>query len=226
MGENRVAARTHEVRAAIFHGLGQGYNGAIRLDSPSYDHDPMSSIINFQRCALLSLLFLAAVAAGGAPIESQSADTKTQAEAKEQKPRVIIGRVEWVVLQDVHLRMKARIDTGAGVSSLHAKILEIKQTPEGERVRFQVQDAKGATKTMERPIVDWLNIKVMGSDERSRRPVVRLDICLGGKKLEGRVNLNDRSSYLYPMLIGRNLLKTGKFLVDPGAIYLQDPGCE
>jgi hypothetical protein len=186
----------------------------------------MSSIIKFQRCALLSLLFLAAVTAGGAPIESQPADAQKPAEAKEDKPRVIIGRVEWVVLQDVHLRMKARIDTGAGVSSLHAKILEIKQTPEGERVRFQVQDAKGATKTMERPIVDWLNIKVMGSDERSRRPVVRLDICLGGKKLEGRVNLNDRSSYLYPMLIGRNLLKTGKFLVDPGAIYLQDPGCE
>lgn len=175
---------------------------------------------------MISLFCCAVLAASGAPVESQPADSKAPAAAKEVRPRVIIGRVEWVVLQDVHLRMKARIDTGAGVSSLHAKILEVKQTPEGERVRFEVQDAKGEKKILERPIIDWLNIKVMGSEERSRRPVVRLDICLGGKKLEGRVNLNDRSSYLYPMLIGRNLLRTGKFLVDPSDTFMQKPGCE
>lgn len=178
----------------------------------------MMSALNQYRGLRASLVCVAALTAG------TRADA--QQEQKEVKPRVIIGRVEWVVLQDVHLRMKARIDTGAGVSSLNAKILEIKQTPEGERVRFQVQDAEGMKKTLERPIEDWLNIKVMGSEERSRRPVIRMDICLGGKKLEGRVNLNDRSSYLYPVLIGRNLLKTGKFLVDPSSLYLQEPGCE
>lgn len=194
----------------------------------------MNSTLTLHRLMLLSLSLLAAVTVDGAPSETRqlakdasNAKTETIEQApKEAQPRITIGRVEWVVLQDVHLRIKARIDTGAGVSSLNAKILEIKQTPEGERVRFQVQDAKGMKKTLERPVVDWLNIKVMGSNERSRRPVVRIDVCLGGKKLEGRVNLNDRSSYLYPMLIGRNLLKTGKFLVDPSGLYLREPGCE
>jgi hypothetical protein len=39
------------------------------------------------------------------------------------------------------------------------------------------------------------------------------------------VNLNDRSNYLYPMLVGRNLLNTGKFLVDPSKKYLEEPDC-
>jgi hypothetical protein len=181
----------------------------------------MNTIPSMKRLVLVALLFfsLSGHTAIGAP-------TPPEPSAASEKPRIVIGRVEFVVLQDVHLRLKARIDTGAGVSSVHAKILEIKQAPDGERVRFQVQDAEGRTKTLERAIVGWANIKVMGTDKKNRRPIVRLDICLGGKKLEGRVNLNDRSNYLYPMLIGRNLLNTGKFLVDPGALYLKEPGCE
>ncbi len=185
----------------------------------------MDAIPPARRILLSGLLCLLGSTAQGAPQTPEMPPTPRPAAAPE-KPRVTLGRVEFIVLQDVHLRLKARIDTGAGVSSVHAKILEIKQTPEGERVRFQVEDAEGHKKILERPIVGWLNIKVMGREERNRRPIVRLDICIGGKKLEGRVNLNDRSNFLYPMLIGRNLLNTGKFLVDPSQLYMQEPGCE
>lgn len=149
------------------------------------------------------------------------------AAAKPAKPRIILGRIEYIVLQDVHIKLKARIDTGAGLSSLHVKILEITKTPEGqERIRFQIADGQGGHKTLSRKIVDWANIKVMGSEERNRRPIVRLDVCIGGKQIEGRVTLSDREGFLYPMLIGRNLLNTGKFLVDPSAKYRREPGCE
>ena len=176
----------------------------------------MIKLSSFERFILLAVAGFAARAADGAP----------EPAAVPEKPRIIVGRVEFVVLQDVHIRLKARIDTGAGVSSVDAKILEIKQTPDGERVRFQIKDGHGGTKTLEREIIDWANIKVLGSDRRNRRPVVIMDVCLGGKKLEGRVNLNDRSNFLYPVLIGRNLLNTGKFLVDPDATHLREPGCE
>jgi hypothetical protein len=171
------------------------------------------------------------VAIGAAPdaknvAPPKKAATKAKAAAKPDKPRVIVGRVENVVLEDVHLKMKARIDTGAGVSSVHAKILEITQTDDGEYVRFQLEDAEGNKQTLKRKVVSWLNIKVMGSEERNRRPTVRLDVCIGGKKLKGRVNLNDRSNFIYPMLVGRNLLNMGKFLVDPSATFLQKPDCE
>ena len=54
---------------------------------------------------------------------------------------------------------------------------------------------------------------------------VRLDVCLAGKRLEGRVNLADRSRFLYPALIGRNLLETGGFLVDSEQTFTREPGC-
>ena len=185
----------------------------------------MNTIPWVQRFVLVVLLCLNVHTTSGAPPASEKPAAPEQAAASE-KPRIVIGRIEFVVLQDVHLKLKARIDTGAGVSSVHAKILEIKQTPEGERVRFQVADAEGRTKTIERKIVGWANIKVMGTDRMNRRPIVKMDVCLGGKKLEGRVNLTDRSAFLYPVLIGRNLLNTGKFLVDPSATHLKEPGCE
>ncbi|MGE3240640.1 MAG: ATP-dependent zinc protease [Pirellulales bacterium] len=177
-------------------------------------------------CLLLCLIAIAAAAAEPAtpPAESKTESAKEKKSAK--KPRVILGRIEYVVLRDVDVKLKARIDTGAGVSSVHAKILEIKKTDQGEQVHFEITDGDGKAKPLWRDVVGWANIKVMNSSERSRRPIVRLDVCIGGKKLVGRVNLNDRGEFLYPMLIGRNLLNTGKFLVDPSKKYLRDPDCK
>jgi len=122
-------------------------------------------------------------------------------------------------MQDVGMKLKARIDTGAGISSIDAKIVEIKRA--GEKVVFQIKDDEGKIKSIERTIVEWAEIK--GKD--TKRPVVRMDFCLGGKRLEGRINLADRSMFLYPVLIGRNILKIGDFLIDPRKEFMEKPGC-
>lgn len=141
--------------------------------------------------------------------------------------RVIIGRVENVMMQDVGMKLKARIDSGAGVSSIAAKILRVEpfEDGKGERVIFNLSNDVGETKSVRRKIVSWAEIKVKGSDARVRRPVVTLDICLGGKKLEGRFNLADREGFLYPVLVGRNILTTGDFLIDPKRTFMEHPGC-
>jgi hypothetical protein len=53
-----------------------------------------------------------------------------------------------------------------------------------------------------------------------------MDMCLAGKKLEGRFNLANRDDFLYPVLVGRNLLKTGDFLIDPKRKFVEEPGCK
>ena len=186
----------------------------------------MGSMQPVQYLIVLVILAVAAPVARTAPPEPAAAPAVVKKLRPDDKPRVILGRVEYAVLQDIHVKIKARIDTGAGISSVHAKVLELKPTDAGERVRFQIDDGQGNTKELWRNVVGWANIKVMGSDQKNRRPIVRLDVCIGGKKLEGRVNLTDRGEFLYPMLIGRNLLNTGKFLVDPSKTYLQEPGCD
>jgi hypothetical protein len=179
-------------------------------DSVTGSQSIMGNIIRAALCVILSSL----VFAGSASAEERSGCDNSE---------TIIGRVEYVVMQDVGTKLKARIDTGAGISSIDAKIVEIKRATNGsgEKVVFQIKDDEGKIKSIERKIVEWTEIK--GKD--TKRPVVRMDFCLGGKRLEGRINLADRSMFLYPVLIGRNILKTGDFLIDPRKKFMEKPGC-
>jgi len=147
----------------------------------------------------------------------------------ERSPRVIIGRIEDAVLQDYDLSFKARIDSGAGLSSVNAKIIKIKEPTEAGklgRVIFEISDAKGNKRRMDKEIIQWANIKHKGTVGFDKRPMVILDVCLGGKQIQGRVNLADRSQFLYPMLIGRNMLNAGDFLIDPAQTYMSHPHCK
>ena len=141
--------------------------------------------------------------------------------------RVIIGRVENVLMQDVGMQVKARIDTGAGVSSINAMNIRVEPTEDGrgEIAHFDLTDDRGRTRNIRRPIVDWASIKIKGGDATIRRPVVIMDICLAGKKIEARFNLADRQHFLYPVLVGRNTLKTGDFLIDPKRKFMEKPDC-
>lgn len=152
------------------------------------------------------------------------------AEAREPiriKGRPVVGWVEKVKLQDVDLTLKARMDTGAGLSSVHASIIKVIPPSDGrkERIIFQISDNKNTTRTLEREVIEYVNIKKKGEKGFIPRPVVRLDFCLGGKQIEGRVNLADREEFLYPLLIGRNILKTGDFLIDATRTFTHAPGC-
>jgi hypothetical protein len=142
--------------------------------------------------------------------------------------RPIIGAVEYVDLDDAGLIVKARIDTGAGLTSINAEIVDIRPPVDGkpERVVFRVVDKQATKKTLVRDVVEWVNIKKKGGTGFIKRPVVRLDFCLGGKRIEARANLADREDFLYPVLIGRNVLVTGNFLVDPKRTFMHDPGCD
>jgi hypothetical protein len=129
---------------------------------------------------------------------------------------------------DADIEQRARIDTGAGVASVDATILRIvkgNRSSRPDHVVFSLEDGRGSTKTVEREIVDWVRIKNRGARGSTRRPVVTMTICLAGKIVEDRMNLADRQGFIYPILIGRNFLKAGRFLVDSGASYTCAPGC-
>ncbi len=140
----------------------------------------------------------------------------------------VIGRVENVGLVDAGLIYKSRIDTGAGVTSLHVEKLTIeKAEKKGEKdyVSFVLKDKRGKVKTLRRPIYEWARIKGKGEEEYYKRPVVKMRICIGDTIIRGRVNLADRGRFLYDLLVGRNMLKGGKFMVDPRRKFTAKPSC-
>jgi hypothetical protein len=141
--------------------------------------------------------------------------------------RRTLGRVERVYLVEPGVVMKARIDTGARSTSADAIILEFIPGEAGgrERVRFHLRDHNRENQILEREVIRWTLIKGKGTDQMIRRPVVELALCIGGKRLQGPVNLADRSGFLYPVLVGRDFLVRGRFLVDPAALHTAPPDC-
>lgn len=128
------------------------------------------------------------------------------------KEKVLIGRIEWVILPELKLKHKARIDTGAKTTSLHAvNIEEVEQR--GELfVKFQTLDSEGKIVEVVRK-VDATQKVSNTSGFVSKRYVIKEKIKIGNIEREILINLNDRSSMEYKFLVGRNLL-LGRFIVD------------
>ena len=131
--------------------------------------------------------------------------------------KITIGLVEEIILLPWGVKIPARIDTGAAVSSLDVRELTVKE----KTAEFSLPPKYGGTR-ISVPVVGWQ--KVRSAESRERRPIVEIDLCVGPKKLRARVNLNDRSQVQYPFLIGRNILKEN-FVVDCMKEHCNPPSC-
>lgn len=139
--------------------------------------------------------------------------------AEEPRPdgKLSIGVEEEVMLLPWGVKLPARVDTGAAMTSLDARNLVVK----GNVAEFQLPERYGGLR-LSLPVVGWKGVR--SAEHRERRPVVELEICLGPKRLKVRANLNDRSLVKYPMILGRNVLSQG-FVVDCDCVNLLPPTC-
>lgn len=128
------------------------------------------------------------------------------------KTPTTIGRAEFVNLPDVGLeKVPARIDTGARTSAIWASDIH-------------EHDGKLAFKLFG-PDSDLYSGETLSTADYSRRLVasstghveerytVKLRVTLGGRKIRATFTLANRATQVYPMLVGRNILR-GKFIVD------------
>ena len=139
-------------------------------------------------------------------------------------PRTL-GWIEWAWLEPDHARLKAKLDTGARTSSLHALAIERYARDGRDWVRFEVPLAPRAGRVLrlERPLLREANIKTHGETTVSR-PVVEVALCVGGLTFTTPVTLTDRSRFNYPLLLGRRAL-AGRAQVDVAQTFLHDDGC-
>ena len=136
----------------------------------------------------------------------------------------VIGGIENVAINGSDFIVRAKIDTGAKNSSLHAEEYELLDRDSGQWVRFWVTDKKGKTIVLEKRIVRIVKIKRKGA-ELQPRPVIELDVCIGEVRKRVQVNLVDRGKFNYPMLIGRTFLNN-HFIVDVDKKYTIKPNCK
>jgi len=128
------------------------------------------------------------------------------------KEKVLIGRIEWVDLPDFKIRQRARIDTGAKTTSMHAlNVVEVQQ--QGELfVKFQTTDSDGKLIELTRK-VDTTQKVANTAGFITKRYVIKEKVRMGSIEKDILVNLNDRSNMEYKFLVGRNFL-LGRFVVD------------
>ncbi len=168
--------------------------------------------------ALLSVFLVVPVAPSMAQAVKKSTVNNNQL--------VIMGWVEYVYLQDLNGRLKAKLDTGATTSSMRAEVLKILNEKDEEKssVIFQIIDAEGATKTVQRKLIRWVRIKGK-SGQFQRRPVVEMDFCIAGHPVRSEVNLAPRADFVYPILVGRNMLRSANIIVDPARTFTAHAHC-
>jgi hypothetical protein len=128
-----------------------------------------------------------------------------------------VGWREWVALPSIGVPwLKAKIDTGARSSSLHA--FDVAEFDRGGMpwVRFVVHPWQGSTADatpVELPVHDRRRVR-SSSGHVQERIVVLLDLVLGGREVTAEVTLSNRDRMGFRMLVGREALRQG-FVVDP-----------
>ncbi len=134
----------------------------------------------------------------------------------------IIGKKEWCALPDLGLpALKARIDSGARTSALHAFNLVTEKDSDEEWVRFDIhpiQKNRKITRQCTARIIDRRSIK-SSSGHAEKRIVIATPLTLGAQTWEIEVTLTNRDQMGYRMLIGRQAMQ-GRVLIDPAAAYM------
>lgn len=136
--------------------------------------------------------------------------------------RRTIGWREWVALPGLGIAaIKAKVDTGARTSALHAFSVEPFEA-EGERmVRFGIHPLQKRDDVVcycTAPVADRRWVSDSGG-HRELRWIIMTPLRLGGMEWPVELTLTNRDSMLFRMLLGRTGMARN-FLIDPGASYL------
>lgn len=133
----------------------------------------------------------------------------------------MIGWREWVSLPELGIRaVKAKIDTGARSSSLHAFDVESFRRRGRTFVRFKVHPLQRQTRTTvstEAEVLEFRHVK-SSSGHAAERPVILTEVELLGKRWPIELTLANRDEMGFRMLLGREAVRR-RFLVDAGHSY-------
>ena len=139
----------------------------------------------------------------------------------EKVSKIVVGSEEWCAFPSLGIPMiKARVDSGAKTSSMHAFNIQ-KFRRDGESwVSFEVHPLQNDRRTVircERPVIDKRIVK-SSSGVSETRYVISATIKAGSEAWDIELTLANRDSMGYRMLLGREAM-SGRMLVDPSLSF-------
>jgi len=141
---------------------------------------------------------------------------------KPKKKYPVIGWREWVNLPALGLEhVKAKIDTGARTSALHAFCLRPFTENGINKIQFDIhpfQHNNEAIITCSAVVVDKRLVTDSGGHEEERY-VIETPITLAGQTWSIEITLTERENMLFRMLLGRSALRK-RFIVNPARSFV------
>lgn len=140
----------------------------------------------------------------------------------EKSEIITLGWREWVNFPDLGLeRIKAKVDTGARTSSLHAFSVHDFEENGVHRVEFKMHPRQKDNDTVvvcKADVIDQRVVRDSGGHSENRW-VIETPVSIGKHAWTIELNLTSRDDMLFRLLIGREAIR-GRALVDPGRSYL------
>ena len=150
------------------------------------------------------------------------------ASKRRKKDLMTLGWREWVDLPELGLAsIKAKVDTGARTSALHA--FEVRQFDAGGRrkVEFRMHPRQKDTDTVVVCRADVIDERVVrdSGGHAEKRWVIQTPVTIGGETWPIEITLTARDDMLFRMLLGRTAIRK-RAVVDPARSYLVGKGPE
>jgi hypothetical protein len=141
---------------------------------------------------------------------------------KPLKQRPVIGWREWVTLPELGIeKIKAKIDTGARTSALHAFSLRPHVDNGVNKISFDIHPIQHNTQqiiTCTADVVDKRAVTDSGGHEEERFVIIT-PICIAGQTWPIEITLTERENMLFRMLLGRSALRK-RFIVNPARSFV------
>lgn len=138
-------------------------------------------------------------------------------------PLITLGWREWAALPGLGIaQIKAKIDTGARTSALHAYGIEPYHKGVERWVMFVIHPKQRRNDIFvecHAPVKDRRLVSDSGG-HKQHRYVIETPLIIGDSTIITEMTLTNRDSMLFRMLIGRTTLNS-RFMIDPQASYLQ-----
>jgi hypothetical protein len=139
-------------------------------------------------------------------------------------PKPVLGWREWITLPELGpIPIKAKVDTGARTSALHAFGLKLSTTGDGMTLAtFELHPRQRSSMDVRRveiPVTGFRSVR-SSNGHREDRPVITTPIQVGPHSWTVDLTLTSRDEMGFRMLLGRAAVRR-RFLIDPGKSFQQ-----
>ena len=135
--------------------------------------------------------------------------------------KLTLGWREWVGLPELGLEsIKAKVDTGARTSTLHAFELRTFSEPGKDRVEFKIHPVQRDQETVVTCVADIVDERLVtdSGGHKEQRLIIMTPLTIGRWSWPIEVTLTSRDNMMFRMLLGRTAI-SGIAMVDPSRSY-------